>query len=132
MATDHNGNIVGNPATSHGGHRPTPRLALLLAHEMGNPSNRKLLGGAIPPEYREETAQNLINSHRAGVAKGVGGSEATSLISNVVKNRREVNDNINYYYDTGKSMYLGNEDTEDRTRGDDGKSDYLFDHPERY
>ena len=25
MTTDHNGNIVGNPATSHGGHRPTPR-----------------------------------------------------------------------------------------------------------
>lgn len=26
MAEDHRGNIVGNPDTSHGGHRPTPRL----------------------------------------------------------------------------------------------------------
>ena len=24
MATDHRGNSVGNPATSHGGHQPTP------------------------------------------------------------------------------------------------------------
>lgn len=123
MGTNHRGMPTGD------NHRPTPRLALLLAHEMGNPSNRKLLGGAIPSEYREETAQNLINSHRAGVAKGVGGSEATSLISNVVKNRHEVNDNINYYWDTGNKMYLGDEDTMG-TRGDDGKSDYLFDHPD--
>lgn len=123
MTTDHRGTPVG------GNHRPTPRIALLLAHEMGNPSNRKFLRGAIPSEYREETAQNLINSHRAGVAKGVGGSDATSLISNVVKNRHEINDNMNYYYDTGKKVYLGDEDTMG-SRGDDGKSDYLFDHPD--
>lgn len=26
MATDHRGNIVGNPMTGHGGHRSTPRI----------------------------------------------------------------------------------------------------------
>ena len=31
MASDHRGRIVGNPETSHGGHRPTPRLASLMA-----------------------------------------------------------------------------------------------------
>jgi hypothetical protein len=111
-------------------HRPTPRLALLLAHEMGNRKNNKFLYGSIPAESREETAQNLINSHRAGVAKGVGGSEATPLISKVIKNRGQIQANIDDYYDTGVSKYLGDE-SEYGSRGDDGKRDYLFDHPEK-
>lgn len=35
MATDHRGNGVGNPTTSHGGHRPTPRLSRKLATYYG-------------------------------------------------------------------------------------------------
>jgi len=130
MAEDHRGRTVGNPTTSHGGHRPTPRLVLLLAHEMGNPRNNKFLYGSIPPEHREETAQNLINSHRAGVAKGVGGSEATPLISQVIKNRGKIQANIDDYYDTGVTKYLGDEDEGTDGRGDDGLGSYLFDHPD--
>jgi hypothetical protein len=130
MATDHKGRTVGNPNTGHGGHRPTPRLALLMAHEMGNPRNKKFLYGSIPPEYREETAQNMINLHREGVAKGLGGSEATPLISQVIKNRGQIQANIDDYYDTGVSKYLGDDDTDSYDRGDDGLGSYLFDHPD--
>jgi hypothetical protein len=36
MPNDHRGNPIGNPATSHGGHRPTPRLAQLVAQQMND------------------------------------------------------------------------------------------------
>lgn len=76
MATDHNGNIVGNPATSHGGHRPTPRLAqalsqhLLVESVMSNDelTNKNPLLNSIkrPPvtDIRRSDAQDAINSYR--------------------------------------------------------------------
>ena len=51
MATDHNGNIVGNPTTSHGGHRPTPRVQQALQRYY---------------KIDADTAQDVINEHRAG------------------------------------------------------------------
>jgi len=62
MAEDHRGRIVGNPGTSHGGHRPTPRLAQLIVDQ----SNA--LYGVTP-----EKAQGMINDYRNtrdGLAEG--------------------------------------------------------------
>lgn len=51
MATDHNGNIVGNPTTSHGGHRPTPRVQQALQRYY---------------KIDADTAQEIIDEHRKG------------------------------------------------------------------
>lgn len=97
--SDHRGRPVGNQETSHGGHRPTPRLLRLLVHEMGRPISynaagaahvRMFGGGAVPEEYREATAQNMIDDHRAGVAKGVGGSLSSIPIQYAIRNRKDI------------------------------------------
>jgi hypothetical protein len=51
MPNDHRGNPVGNPATSHGGHRPTPRV-----------------NQALQRYYKidADTAQEVIDEHRKG------------------------------------------------------------------
>ena len=51
MATDHRGNNVGNPTTSHGGHRPTPRVSQALQRYY---------------KIDSDTAQEIIDEHRKG------------------------------------------------------------------
>lgn len=54
MATDHRGNNVGNPTTSHGGHRPTPRLAQLIL-------KRRNMDGQ---DGTVQSVQNDLNDYR--------------------------------------------------------------------
>jgi len=58
MATDHRGNNVGNPATSHGGHRPTPRLARAY-----NKLVQVAMGGEAD-DFTDEEAQEGLNAYR--------------------------------------------------------------------
>lgn len=51
MPTDHRGNIVGNPTTSHGGHRSTPRIRQAISEHLG---------------VSDTQAEDVINAHRAG------------------------------------------------------------------
>ena len=121
MGTTHRGTPTGN------NHRPSPRISQMLVHQMGH--DPEFLGGAIPEEYREETAQNLIDSHRAGVGRGRGGSDATPLISNVVKNRHDIMDGI---AEEKYQAYWAETSPREKWGNDDGKRGYLFDHPEGY
>jgi|694.fasta_scaffold46699_5 hypothetical protein len=119
MGTDHKGRRIGD------NHKATPRISQMLAYKMGY--DPKFLGGAIPEEYREETAQNLIDSHRAGVGRGRGGSNATPLISDVVKNRHGIVDGIaEERYQRAWNVTSPREEW----GNDDGRNSYLFDHPD--
>lgn len=90
--TDHRGRPTGS------NHRPTPRLAKRMAYEMGRTANYsdegishgKMFGfGTIPEEAREETAQNMINMHRASTALGIKGSAYQRAIETAVKKRHQ-------------------------------------------
>lgn len=59
MATDHRGNLVGNPTTAHGGHRPTPRLQQAIADQIQRDTN-------INRVAAHRYAENVINAHRGG------------------------------------------------------------------
>jgi len=95
--SDHRNRPVGNQETTHGGHRSTPRLVAMIAHEMGrNPvpwtregmAHGKMFGfGAIPEEAREQTARNMIAAHRSHVDKGLNGSPYSNMLGYIIKNR---------------------------------------------
>lgn len=108
-----------------GNHRPTPRLVQMMAHELG-----RFWGGAIPEEYRDATAQNMIDSHRAGVEKGQYGSGSTPFISHVIKNRSDIADAI--AEDKYQKAMWSTPSPREAWGMDDGKRSYLYDYPEKY
>ena len=75
MAFDHRGNTVGNPTTTHGGHRPTPRVSRMLANQLNSMVMLKhqdavdenpMLGltNRGPKKVTLDDAQRAINSYR--------------------------------------------------------------------
>jgi len=80
MATNHRGQPVGNPATSHGGHRPTPRLAAIMAGIGGMTLED---GQAFLNTYRDNRDKSAFNvkarynawTDRNEIAKAIGHSE---------------------------------------------------------
>lgn len=88
MATNHRGEIVGNPETSHGGHRPTPRLAALMAG-IGNMGLED--GQAFLNTYRDnrDMLQEGPDSgdNETWVQKNSQNNQEAGLISDALVNR---------------------------------------------
>ncbi len=78
--TDHRGRPVGNPATSHGGHRPTPRLAWAL---------RSLnVGPEVGYGYTMEDGQKEIDEYRT--QRDSGNTEVPQRIKDAVVEARDM------------------------------------------
>lgn len=88
MATNHRGDIVGNPETSHGGHRPTPRLAALMAG-IGNMGLED--GQAFLNTYREDrdilSGGSDAGDNEVWVQKKHQNNQEAGLISDALVNR---------------------------------------------
>ena len=117
FGTNHRGKII------PGNHRPTPRIARALAYELRE--NRR----KGPSEKDLEIAQKEINRYRDSRDAGNTPSNFHTILGAVEEARDIVQDNLaedRYqaaYGDAGRSP-------RDDWGDDDGKRDYLFDHPE--
>lgn len=76
MATDHRGNIVGNPTTAHGGHRPTPRLAKKLAnhYDLGYGETQKRLDNYREVRDNPSNTYDMFDSYNTAddIREGLG------------------------------------------------------------